>query len=154
MAADNIFLQTSPTIDGEAFTPGYEDQIQLISFNHGGNHLACGGSKGLEMGEASFTKTADKATVDMLLALRDHTFYDVDIALTKQVGSVEQTYQLYEFTNAIFTSYSAAGAGNGDQAMEVWTLSYSSLDVSYTFFPQGLPPETETMTITPVVCVN
>ena len=160
MASKDIYLQTNPQIKGDVTGGGYDDQIQLLSFNHGGYNTACSGGKGGDpvLAEASFTKETDQATVDMLEALRDKTMYAATFFFTKDSGGhgPATTYNLYEFTNVVFTSYSMADTGNvTDPAIEVWTLSYSSLDVTYDVIDAGgQSTGTETMTFTPVACVN
>jgi type VI protein secretion system component Hcp len=153
-----IYLETNPLIEGDATFAGYEDQIVISTLNTGGTNPGCSGAAGSpNLVEATFTKGVDSATVDLLTALRDRTvLLEATFRLTATIGSAAQTYKSLTFKNAILTSYGTSDDDAPDVTdLEVWTLSFSQLTVTYfEYDPGGSLIGTESVAMTPATCVG
>lgn len=144
-----------PGVQGESTLIGYENQIIVLNASLVAANPACAKS-GLTVSEVSFTKRADKASVDLYTAVRDRTVYPAitfRFLVSSDGGSSHVTYQKYDLTNAIFSSSAAAGSSGDTKNVESWTVSFSQIVVTYTFVDAGgKPGATETMTMVPSVC--
>lgn len=143
-----------PGVQGESTLLGFENQIIVLNASLVAANPACA-KGGLTVSEVTFTKRADKASVDLYTAVRDRTVYPTITFrfLVSGGGSNYIAYQKYELTNAIFSSSAAAGSTGDTRNVESWTVSFSQLVVTYTFIDvNGKPGATETMTMVPSVC--
>lgn len=144
-----------PGVQGESTLIGFENQIIVLNASLVAANPACA-KGGLTVSEVSFTKRADKASVDLFTAVRDRTVYPTitfRFLAPQGGGSGWLAYQKFELTNAIFSSSAAAGSTGDLRNVESWTVSFSQLVVTYTFIDaNGKPGATETMTMVPSVC--
>jgi len=156
-AADGIYMETNPQIEGDSITNGFIDQIELSSIQFGGFNDACSGGKGGAVtGELSISKLTDQATVDLLQALKNQSQYTITISMTRNAGSpTPATYQQYVLTNAIISSYAGSDGGGGGGGAESLTISYSSIEIIYSIYDNmGVLQGTESVVFTPSACVN
>lgn len=146
--AQQIFLQI-PGVVGDATAIGFEGQIEVLAASFAVANSACVKSS-MTVSELAITKNADRATVDLLVAVRDRAVYPtVTFRFARNDG---QVYQKYDLTNAAFSS-SNSGASSGSRATESWTVSFSQVVITYTYFDAaGKNGGSESMTIVPPVC--
>ncbi len=141
-----------PGVQGESTIIGYENQIVVLNASLVAANPACAKS-GLTVSELTFTKRADKASVDLYTAVRDRTVYPTITFRYLNGSSNNPVYQKYELTNAIFSSTASAGAAGDARNVESWSVSFSQVVVTYTFIDaNGKPGGTESTTLTPSVC--
>ena len=156
-AQQRIFLEfSSPSIQGEATTIGFEGQIDVLSVSIGAYNPACSGGKGqASFSEFNFNKDTDRASVDMLAALGNHAvFGSATISYAVNAGSAGYvTYQTYQFDNAVLSSMSHAGSGGVTRTTESWSLSFSQATLTYSFVDgTGKISGTESVTVIPPTC--
>lgn len=146
--AQQIFLEI-PGVQGEATTLGFNNQIDILAASFAASNPACAKSS-ISVSELALTKNADRASVDLLVAMRDHTVYPT--VTFRFARTDNQVYQKYELSNAAFSTGNSAG-GSGARNTEAWTVSFSQVIITYTYFDgSGKPGGTESMTIAPAVC--
>lgn len=149
--AQAIYLEI-PAVQGEVVTPAaFANQIEVLSISFGGSKPC--GSNPLSFSDISLMKRTDKASVDFLAALRDHTVYPTaTVRFTNPTGSV---YQSYTLTNAVLTSVQTSGSAAGDaRTTESVSMTFSQMVVSYQYFDGSGKSggAAETTTITNTVC--
>lgn len=150
-AQQSIVLEI-PGVQGESTINGYVNQIDVLNASLVAANPACA-KGGLTVSELTFTKRADKASVDLFTAVRDRTVYPTVTFRFLDQTVVTNVYQKYELTNAIFSSAAAAGTTGDSRNVESWTVSFSQLVVTYTFIDaNGKPGGTESTTLIPSVC--
>ncbi len=150
-AQQSIVLEI-PGVQGESTTIGFENQIVVLNASLVAANPACAKS-GLTVSELTFTKRADKASVDLYTAVRDRTVYPTITFRYLVSGTSNTVYQKYELSNAIFSSTASAGAAGDVRNVESWTVSFSQIIVTYTFIDaNGKPNGTESTTLVPSVC--
>lgn len=148
-AQQQIFLEI-PGVQGEATVPAFANQIDILSASFAASNPACTKSS-ISVSELIVTKRADKATVDLLTAMRDRTAFPT-ITVRFVVGT-SAVYQKYELSNAMFSSTNTAGGGGDPRTVESWTVSFSQTVITYTFIDgSGKPGASESMTIIPAAC--
>lgn len=149
-AQQQIFLEI-PGVQGEATSPAFVNQIDVLSASFAASNPACTKSS-ISVSELILTKRADKATVDLLAAMRDRTTY-ATVTIRFARSNDGQVYQKYDLSNAMFSAASAAGGVGDLRNMESWNVSFSQAIVTYTFIDgQGKPSGTESVTLVPLVC--
>lgn len=147
-AAQDMFLEISG-VPGEATTPAtFVNQIQVLAVSWGGSRPC---TSPVNLQDVSLTKYVDKASTPLLAAMRDHTVYPT--ATLRFVRSDGQVYTSYQLTNAVVSSMSTGGSGGEDRNTENVTLSYSQMQITYTFFDgSGKPGATTSTTVVSSAC--
>lgn len=148
--AQQIFLEV-PGVQGEVVTPAaFVNQIEILSVSVGGSKLC---ANPLSMSDLSLMKLTDKASVDLAIALRDHTVIPtMTLRFTAASGAV---YQSYVLTNAVLTSFQISGSGGGaGRTTESVSLAFSQMAVTYQFIDGAGKPSgpAESMTFTAASC--
>jgi len=150
-AAQTIYLDI-PGIPGEVVTPAaFANQIAVLSLSNGGSR-PCGTGSELSMSDVNIMKVADKASVKLSVAMRDHTV--IPTLTIRFVRSDGQVYQTYVLNNAIVESLQQSGsAGGDDRNTESVAFGFAQMVLSYTFFDgAGKAGATETMTFVSSLC--
>ncbi len=152
-AQQSIVLEFNPSIQGESTVANFANLIDVLNASFGAANPACTGGKGsLNISEVVFTKNADRASVDMISALNTHQTYTLAKFRFIRLGVVYQEFQL---ENAVLSSINSAGSSGDPRNLESWTISFSRATVVYTFIDaKGQPAGTESILITPSVCVG
>lgn len=127
-----IFLEI-PGVVGESTTPGFVDQIEVLSASFGGSKPACNGT--LNVSDLALLKNTDKASVDLWAALRDHTVFPT-ITLRFVISSTSTVYQSYQLSNAVVTSVQIAGSTE-PRTTESVTFYFSQATITYTYVDGG-----------------
>ena len=148
--AQGIFLETTPSILGEATAPGYENQIQLLSGQFGMGTL-CGSTSSLSVSEFTASKQADRSTVDLIAAAAAGTVYTqfvVRFAVNDPMAGVINK-QTYTFKDPVITSFSTSGA-DGNTA-ESFSFLFSEVTIEYLYVDSkgGQTPESTTILVGP-----
>ena len=148
-AAQSMFLEISG-VPGEATTPAaFVNQIAVLAVSWGGSK-SCGGPLNLQ--DVSLSKYVDKASTLLLAAMRDNTVYPT--ATLRFVRTDGGVYTSYQFTNAKLSSLSTGGSGGEDRNTENVTLSFSQVQITYTFFDaNGKPGATTSTTVVAGACL-
>ncbi len=146
-AAQSMFLEISG-VPGEVTTPAaFVNQINVLAVSWGGSK-SCGP---LNLQDVSLTKSVDKASTPLLAAMRDATVYPT--ATLRFVRSDGGVYTIYQLTNASVTSISTGGSGGEDRNTENVTLTFSQMQITYTFFDgSGKPGATTSATVVSSAC--
>lgn len=147
-AAQSMFLEISG-VPGEVTIPAaFVNQINVLAVSWGGSKI-CGSSLNLQ--DVSLTKSVDKASTKLLAAMRDATVYP--IATLRFVRSDDGVYTIYKLTNASVSSISTGGSGGEDRNTENVTLTFSQMQITYTFFDGfGKPGATTSETVVSSAC--
>ena len=151
-AAQSIYLDI-PGIPGEVVTPAaFVNQISVLSISNGGSRPCGAGGGVLSMSDVNLMKTADKASVKLSVALRDHTV--IPTMTIRFVRSDGQVYQTYQLINAVVESLQDSGSGGGDDRnAESVSFGFAQMVLTYTFFDgAGKAGATESMTFTSALC--
>jgi len=149
-AQQYIFLEIAG-VQGEGTAVAFANQIELTSASFAASNPACSKSS-ISVSEIIITKRTDKASVDLLTAMRDGTVYPTATIRFARTND-SQVYQKYELSNAKFSSTNAAGGASDLRTMESWTVSFSQVIITYTFIDAaGKVAGTENMTIVPAAC--
>ena len=130
-------------IPGEATEAGYEDQIIILSLNHGVSQptrMTGGGGGGrakktCDHQDFNVTKVLDKASP--ILAQKcsvGDVFPEITLVLLQSSGDKPIPYMEYKFTNCLISSISIGGGGD-DYPIENMSINYSKIVWTYT--PQG-----------------
>lgn len=133
-----IFMEIEG-IEGNVTMEGYEAQIELHSFNWGvgrGISMITGRTANREVSspsisEVTVSKSMDKATP---LILQESVIgtkgKKVILHLVRTGGDTEEEYMTYTLHNALISSYSVGGSGDGE-ATETLSLSFTAVEAAY-----------------------
>ncbi len=137
-ASDPIYMNF-PGISGSTIEKGFENQIQLNSFQWGVGRAISSSTSGTKetstpsVSEIVITKMMDKASPDLLKnsLVGAPTTTPVTIQFTKQTSLGLQRYAEYQLSNVLISGYSISSGG--DTPTESLSLSFSK--VIFTFWP-------------------
>jgi len=150
-AAQEIYLEV-PGVSGESTAPFFPNQIEVLSASFAAANPACGKSL-INVSELIVTKMADKASIDLLTAMRDHTVFPLVTLRFVGIG-LNTPYQKFELSDAVFSSNNSAGGPGETRNLESWTISFSQAVVTYQYIDgngkASGPPES--VTIIPAAC--
>jgi type VI secretion system secreted protein Hcp len=135
-ASAKLFLEL-PGIPGESQVVGFENQIELNSFQFGVGNAVGKAAAGPKMaGEAAFseivvTKSLDKATPELMLRVANGApIPSARLRLTRSSQAGESVVLRYCFTQVRFTSFSQSSGG--DLPSESLAFQYATIVQSYT----------------------
>jgi type VI protein secretion system component Hcp len=153
--AQQYILLEVPGVQGEVTLSAFANQIELLGASFAASNPACSKSS-VSVSELIVTKRTDKASVDLLVALKDKTVYptiSVRFARDTGGGGSPVVYQRYELLDAVFSSVNSAGSPSDFRTVESWTVSFNRATVTYWFIDgSGKPSSPESMTIIPATC--
>lgn len=136
-ASDPIYMNF-PGISGDTMTKGFENQIQLDSFQWGVERAISSPTGGTRessaphVGEITITKLMDKASPLLLQnSLVGQAVSPVTITFVKNTGTGPIRYAAYTLDNVLISGYSVSSGG--DTPSE--TLSLSFTKITFTFTP-------------------
>jgi type VI secretion system secreted protein Hcp len=142
-----------PGIPGEVVTPAaFANQIAVLSISNGASNPCGGGGGQLNLSSVNIMKMADKATVKLSIALRDHAV--IPTLTIRFVRGDGQVYQTYVLNNAVVESLQHSGSSGGDDRnTESVSFAAAQMVFTYTFFDgSGKAGATESMTFTSSSC--
>ncbi len=135
-ASDPIYMNF-PGISGDTVTKGFENQIQLDSFQWGVERAIsapAGGtreSSAPHVGEITVTKLMDKASPPLLQSsLVGQAVGPVTITFVKDTGTGPIRYAEYILQNVLISGYSVSSGG--DNPTESLTLSFTQVTFKFT----------------------
>ena len=132
-ASAKVFLELSG-VPGESTVAGFENQIELESFQFGLSNPVQMGTEKVQ-GKPSFseitaTKRLDKSSPTLMLRTADMTVFPLArVRVTRPSATGESTVVRYCFTNVQVTAFSQGT--NGDLPEESISLSYGTIVQSY-----------------------
>lgn len=141
-ALTDIFLQISG-IDGESTDDRHLDWIEVTTFSMSMSQMWSGGSDQLFMEDLVLVKQVDKATPKLMeKCVKFEEISSVVLEFCKTTGD-KHTYYKYELSDVIVSSYHSSGSMNDIRPSETITLSFESMEVTYTEFdytgsPKGM----------------
>jgi type VI secretion system secreted protein Hcp len=133
-ASAKLFLEL-PGIPGESQVKGFENQIELDSYQWGVSNSVQMGTSGGKAGKPSFSeivvsKRTDKASPQLMLRTANGAaMASARLRVTKPTEAGQTTYLRYCLTGVQVTSFSQSSGG--DQPSESVALSYASIVQSY-----------------------
>jgi type VI protein secretion system component Hcp len=146
--AQQIFLEITG-VQGEATTPGFEGQIEVLSVSSGGSKVC--GTGTLNMSSLNLLKRTDRSSVDFAGFLKNGTV--IPSATVRFTRTDNQVYQSYVLTNARVEAFQMSGSAGGDpRTTESLSLYFSQVTITYTYFDgsgKGSGTESETLTSAP-----
>lgn len=127
-------------IKGESRIKGFEDQIDVLSWNwgmvqSGTTHLGKGGGGGkVAVNDITFSKYVDASTPKLikLCATGAHK-PKATLTVRKAGGDSPVDYLVIDMNTVMVTSYNTGGANDGlDRVQETISLNFSKVKVTYT----------------------
>jgi type VI secretion system secreted protein Hcp len=134
-ASAKLFLEL-PGVPGESQVIGFENQIELDSYQWGVSNSIQVGTSGSKAGKPAFSefvvsKRLDKASPALMLrAANGAAFPSARLRVTKSSAEGETTVLRYCFTGVQVTSFSQSSGG--EPPSESVGLSYTTIVQSYT----------------------
>jgi type VI secretion system secreted protein Hcp len=134
-ASAKLFLEL-PGIPGESQVKGFENQIELDSYQWGVSNAIQVGTSGAKAGKPAFSeivvsKQTDKASPQLMLRTANGVVIaSARLRVTKSTDTGQTTYLRYCFTGVQVTSFTQSSGG--DLPTESVGLSYASIVQSYT----------------------
>ena len=144
-ASDPIYMNF-PNIQGDTITKGFENQIQLDSFQWGvGRAISSPPGSGIReagapsISEITVTKLMDKASPLLLQSsLVGQAVGPVTITFVKDSGTGPIRYAQYTLENVLISGYSVSSGG--DNPSESLSLSFTKIAFMFTpTNPDGTP---------------
>jgi type VI secretion system secreted protein Hcp len=143
-------------IPGESTDRVHPNEINILSFDwmEAMQAVPEGEAAGtLTMSDFNFTMVTNKASPLIFIAVAQGTPYDEVILTVRQHGGRQIEFLVWEFKDVTFTSFSQSGTTTGDRPIEEFSISFSSIKMTYTpILPNGAtgapiteqwpPPET------------
>jgi len=128
-ASANIYLEL-PGIPGESIATGFENQIELTSFQLGVSRNAA--AKGPEFNAISVTKRVDRSSPELMLRTANGTTLPTaKVRFTTPGAEKVDVYLRYCFTGVRITSFTQSSGGD-DRPDESISFSYATIVQSYT----------------------
>jgi type VI secretion system secreted protein Hcp len=135
--ASEFFLKL-PGIDGEATTKGFEDQIQLQTFNlgctqpHSAQHGTGLGAAKADWMDFTFTKQTDKSSPKLMEACaKGAHIQDAKVIIREAGGESPVEYLTYEFKDLLITSYHIGGHDGSEKTTDSGSFSFSEIKKTY-----------------------
>ena len=143
-ASDPIYMNF-PGISGDTITRGFENQIQVDSFQWGVERAISSPVGGIReagaphVGEITITKLMDKASPLLLQSsLVGQAVSPVTITFVKEAGTGPVRYAEYTLDNVLISGYSVSSGG--DNPTESLSLSFTKITFKFTpTNPDGSP---------------
>ncbi len=144
-ASDPIYMNF-PNIQGDVLTKGFDNQIQLDSFQWGVGRAISSPTGGTtreasapSVSEITITKVMDKSSPLLLQSsLVGQPVGPVTISFVKQTGTGLVTYAQYTLENVLISGYSVSSGG--DNPTESLSLSFTKVAFKFTpTNPDGSP---------------
>lgn len=127
-------------IPGESTATNFKDWIEVLSFSHGVSQPAAaavstagGASVGrCEHGDFTISKELDKASPILAQKCSEGTHLkEIMLTLCRSTGGGQVQYMEYKLTNAIISSVSVSGSGQG-LPIEAVAFNYGKIEWKYT----------------------
>lgn len=124
-------------IPGESKRKGMEDTIEIDSFawSESQSGTAKTGSgviqSGVSMNDFSFVAPVSKASAKLLIACAEgKTIATAELSCRKAVGTAQEVYLKYKFTNFVISSYSMGGGGGGTPS-DSFAFNFEKIEIEY-----------------------
>ena len=128
-ASANVYLEL-PGIPGESTATGFENQIELSSFQLGVGRNAA--AKGPSFSEVSVTKQLDKSSPQLMLRTANGTTIPTaKVRFTTTGAEKVDVYLRYCFTGVRITNFTQSSGGD-ERPSESISFSYATIVQSYT----------------------
>ena len=128
-ASANVYLEL-PGIPGESIATGFENQIELTSFQLGVSRNAA--AKGPEFSAVSVTKRVDKSSPELMLRTANGTTLPTaKVQFTTTGAEKVDVYLRYCFTGVRITNFTQSSGGD-ERPSESISFSYATIVQSYT----------------------
>lgn len=138
--ADNMLIKLGSEIKGESPISGYEDWIQVHSWNWGAvqsgtTHEGMGGGSGkVAVQDLTLSKFVDASTHDLIKHVCNGKHIgEAELVVMKAGGDNPVVYWRMKVTDLMITNYQTAGAQDGlDRVTETISLNFAKFEVTYT----------------------
>jgi len=144
--AYHSYLKTQ-TIKGESTQKGYEDTIELYSFNHtlsqhsGGSMSAAGGLSGGRVDHGAFiiTKPLDKSSpIFAQSCCTGEHIKEMTIDILRATGEgAGKRFMQYKLSDTIVASITAKGTTEGNQSLPVEEVQFAYGKIEWTYTQYG-----------------
>jgi type VI secretion system secreted protein Hcp len=138
MAFDAFLKITEPNIKGESQVKGFEDQIEIRSFQWGvSNNVTFGtGGGGTSVGKASaqdLLLTADSsiASPELFIACATGDHIKEGLLSLRSAGASQTTFATVRLTNVFVVAYDQAGVGESGNPTDEFALRYGKIEFTY-----------------------
>lgn len=135
--AVNAFLQIDD-LKGDCVVKGYEDQIQVSSWNwgmsNGGtSHRGGGAGRGrAEIQDFTFVHEIDPATPELMESCMRGKHFDKAVLVVRKAGGKEALdYLTITMEEVLVTNVSTSGVENSDGDLESVTLNFARVEIVY-----------------------
>lgn len=124
-------------LKGEAPVEGFEDQIQVLSWNWGMSqtgttHTGTGGGSGkVNVQDLTITHYVDTASPNIILACCNGKHFEEATLTLRKAGETPLDYVVITLKDIIITSVSMGGAEGDDRTVESFTLNFAEFEYAY-----------------------
>jgi type VI secretion system secreted protein Hcp len=124
-------------LKGESVVKGFEDQIQVLSWNWGMSqagttHRGTGGGAGkVDVQDMSISKTADTASPNLAMACCTGKHFPEATLTVRKAGETPLDFLVITMTDVIITSVSEGGAYGAEEVDEQVSLNFAKFKYSY-----------------------
>jgi type VI secretion system secreted protein Hcp len=136
-APAEMFLKMAG-IEGESTDRQHAKEMDVLTWswglsNTGSARTGGGGGAGrVNMQDLSFTKTIDKATPQLMLAVANGKQLLEAVLTVRRSGETPVEYLVITMQDVIITSYATAANGGEQRLTEIVTLNFAKVKVTYT----------------------
>jgi type VI secretion system secreted protein Hcp len=124
-------------INGEAKAKGYEDQIEVLSWNwgmtqSGSAHVGSGtGTAGVSVGDLSIVKYVDKSTPTIIKYCCQGTYWDNATLSVLKAGQDAMVYLQLELQHGLVSSVTGGGVGPEERLIETVSFNFKAFKLNY-----------------------
>ena len=134
----DIFMQISG-INGESTDDRHHNWVEVNSFSMSMSQPWSGGSDQVFMEDLVIVKPVDKATPKIMEKCANfEVIPSVVLEFCRPTGD-KHAYYKYELIDVVVSSYHCSGGTSDSRPSETVSLSFESMEVSYTVFDLGSP---------------